>query len=132
MLGWYCVIQVFDGLSSWTFLAKQEAYFKALRRDTSIFSQRRKTLCLEKAKNVLLQHTQKMELEHKRSQSRLRSFVNIIVLKICFSCLHFFTFCYPSWATPCHVAFSDYYESILFHVGQRIRNFFKFAVIVTQ
>ena len=56
-----------------------------------------------------------MELEHKRW--RLRSFARIIVLKICFSCLHFFPFCYLSWATICDVAFSDYYESILFHVG---------------
>ena len=31
-----------------------------------------------------------MELEHKRL--RLRSFVNIIVLDICFSCLHFLLF----------------------------------------
>ena len=56
-----------------------------------------------------------MELEHKRP--RQRSFVSIIVLKICFSSFHCFTFCYLSWATLCDVAFSDYYESILFHVG---------------
>ena len=31
-----------------------------------------------------------MEFEHKRS--RLRSFVSIIVLKICLSCLHLFAF----------------------------------------
>ena len=40
MLRWYCVIQVLDGLSSWTYFANQVAYFKALGRDTSIFSQR--------------------------------------------------------------------------------------------
>ena len=50
--------------------------------------------------------------------SRPRSFVSIIVLTICFSSLHFFfTFCYLSWATHCDFTFSDYYESILFHVG---------------
>ena len=51
----------------------------------------RKNLWQREAKNALLQLTQRMELEHKRS--RLRSFISIIELKICFSCLHFFTFC---------------------------------------
>ena len=74
----------------------------------------RKQLWQQKAKNALSQLTQKMELEHKRP--RPRSFVSIIVLKISvFSYLHFFTFCYLSWATLCDVASSDYYESILFN-----------------
>ena len=71
-------------------------------------------------------------LKHKRS--RLKSFVSIIELKICFSGLHFFAFCYISWATLCDVAFCDYYESILFfHVsssGFQIST--KLAVIVAQ
>ena len=82
MLGRYCVIQVLDGLSSWTFLAKQVAYFKALSTDTSIFSQRERVVP-QKAKNVLLQHTQKMELEHKRS--RLRSLILSISLYLRFA-----------------------------------------------
>ena len=60
-------------------------------------------------------HRIKMELKHQRW--RLKSLVNIIVRKICFSCLHFFTLGYLSWATLCDVAFSGYYESILFHIG---------------
>ena len=85
-LGWHCFIQVLDGLSSyyhehiWT---KQVTYFQAL------FSQREKNLQQPKAEHALLQLTWKMELEHKRS--RLRSFVSI-VLKICLSFLHLFTF----------------------------------------
>ena len=72
-----------------------------------------------------------MELERKRS--RLRSFVSITVLKICFSCFHCFTFCYLSWATLCDVAFSDYYESILFHVGSSaFKISTKVAVIVAS
>ena len=72
-----------------------------------------------------------MELEQKCS--RLRSFVSINVLKICFSCLHFFTFCYLSWATLCDVAFSDYRDSILFHVGSSAFEIStKLVVIVAQ
>ena len=70
-----------------------------------------------------------MELEHKGA--RLRSFVS--VLEIYFSCLHFFKFCYLSWATLCDVAFSDYYDSILFHVGSSAFEISsKLAVIVVQ
>ena len=51
--------------------------------------------------------------------SRPRSFVSIIVLtyNLLFVSAFFFTFCYLSWATHCDFTFSDYYESILFHVG---------------
>ena len=72
-----------------------------------------------------------MKLEHKRSSPR--SFVSIIVLKICFSCLDFFTFGYLSWATLCDLAFSDYYESISFHVGSSaFKISTKLAAIVAQ
>ena len=38
-----------------------------------------------------------------------------------------------SWATLCDVAFSDYYESILFHVGSSAFEIStKLAVIVAQ
>ena len=45
----------------------------------------------------------------------------------------FVYFCYLSWATLCNVAFSDYFESILFHVGSRkFEISTKLAVIVAQ
>ena len=53
MLGWYCVIQVLDGLSSYYrghILAKQVACFKALGRDASIFSQRKRTYGSKRSK----------------------------------------------------------------------------------
>ena len=66
--------------------------------------------------------------------SRLRSFLSITVLKICFTCFHFFTYFYISWATLWDVALSDYYESILFfHVGSSTFQIStKLAVIVAQ
>ena len=112
-------------------LAKQVAYFKALGRDTSIFSQRERTCGNKRRKMSFYNLNRRWNLS---INVRDRSFViSIIVLKIWFSCLHFFTFCYLSWATVCDVAFSDYYESILFHVGSSTFEIStKLAVIVAQ
>ena len=110
---------------------RNKQHTSKLQVETHIFSQRERTCGNKRRKMPFYNSKQKMELEHKRS--RLRSFVSIIVLKICFSCLHFFTFCYLSWATVCDVAFSDYYESILFHVrSSTFEISTKLAVIVTQ
>ena len=104
-LGWFIIMDIFCESSSILQSSRQRHLNIQLER---------KQLWQQKAKNALLQLTQKMELEHKRP--RPRSFVSIIVLKISvFSYLHFFTFCYLSWATLCDVASSDYYESILFN-----------------
>ena len=87
MLRWYCLIQILGGLSSHYhehILAKQVTYFQAL------LAREKELVATKGKKNTLLQLMQKMDLEHKRS--RLRSFVSIIVLKICLSCLHLFTF----------------------------------------
>ena len=40
-----------------------------------------------------------------------------IRVPIFFSFFFFFTFCNVTWVTLCDIAFSDYYKSILFHVG---------------
>ena len=52
MLGWCCVIQVLDGLSSSTYFAKQVAYFKALGRDTQYLA-RGKELVATKGEKCL-------------------------------------------------------------------------------
>ena len=101
-LGWFIIMDIF-----W-----RNKYFKAPGRNASIFSSRERT-CGNKRQKMPYYNL----LEYGAWAyyvSRLRSSVSIIVLKICFSFLHFFAFCYISWATLCHVAFSDYYESILF------------------
>ena len=108
MFAWYCVMQVLDGLLSYYhghILAKQVAYVKALGRHNSIFSREKETVAT-KGENALLQLTQKMVLEHKRS--RVRSFLLIsLFLRFAFRVCIFFIFCH----------LSDYYESTLFHVG---------------
>ena len=73
-----------------------------------------------------------MKLEYKRSS--LRSFVSIIVLKICFSCLDFFLLL-VILAGP-HFAMSHFLiimNLFRFMLAQRIQNFHKIlAVIVAQ
>ena len=121
MLEWYCVIQVLDGFSSPTYFGEKSNILQSFKQRHLNIQREKKNVWQQKAKNALLQLTQKMKLEHKRSS--LRSFVSIILPKICFSCLDFFTFGYLSWATLCDVAFSDYYKSIVSCWLQRIQNF---------
>ena len=133
MLGWYCVIQVLDSLSSYYhahILARQVAYFKALGRDTSILSYRERTNVATKDENNL----------HRRLNLSINVRDRDLLLVSCTVYLRFFssvciflTFWYLSWATLWDVAFSDYYESILFHVGSSAFEIStKLAVIVAQ
>ena len=114
-------------------LAKQVAYFKALGRDTSIFSYYRskRTCGNNKPKKAFLQVTQKMELEHKCS--RLKCFVRIIVLKICFSCLHFlltfFTLVEPHFPIS---HFLIIMNMILFHVGSSAFKLSRKLVVIDE
>ena len=114
MLRWYCFIQVLDGLSSWTYFAKQVAYFKALGRDTSIFSQRENN-CGNKRRKMPCYNLHRRWNLSINVRDRDLLLVSLYLRFQFFSYLHFFTFCYLSWATLCDVASSDYYESILFH-----------------
>ena len=109
MFAWYCVMQVLDGLLSYYhghILAKQVAYVKALGRNNSIFSQRERNCGNERRKCLVTTYIEK-GTRAQTFESEL-FFTHIIVLKICFSCLHFFIIF-------CHL--SDYFESTLFHVG---------------
>ena len=82
----------------------------------------------QKAKKCLVTTYIGVELENKRS--RLRSFVSIIVLRFGF---HFFAFCYTVLAGPHLVALSDFYKSVLFHVGSSAFEIStKLAVIIAQ
>ena len=124
-LGWFIIIL------SWTYFGETSSMLQSSRQRRFNIQLEKKNIWQQKEQNALLQLTQKMELERKRS--RLRSFVSTIVLKICFSCFHCFTICYLSWATLCDVAFSDYYKSFLFHVGSSAFEIStKLAVIVAS
>ena len=116
MLCWYCVIQVLDGLSSWTYFANQVAYFKALGRDTSIFSQRENN-CGNKRRKMPCYNLHRRWNLSINVRDRDLLLVSLYLRFQFFSYLHFFTFCHLSWpwATLCDVASSDYYESILFN-----------------
>ena len=110
MLEWYCV-----GLSSPTYLGETVTYFKALSKDTSIFSYRKRT-CGSKRRKMLSYNL------HRRwnLSINVRAWHLLLVslyLRFAFHVWIFFTFGYLSWATLWDVAFSDYYESISFHVG---------------
>ena len=57
---------------------------------------------------------------YKKMELRDRDLLLVsLYLKFAFRVCIFYTFCYLSRATLCDVTFSDYYESILFHVGFR-------------
>ena len=85
----------------------------------------------QKAKKCLVTTYIGVELEYKRL--RLRSFVGIIVLRFAFRVCIFFAFCYLILAGPHLVALSDFYKSVLFHVGSSAFEIStKLAVIVAQ
>ena len=115
MLGWYCVIQVLDGYQHtiMDIFWRNKKHTSKLQAETLQYLASEKELVATKGEKCLVTTYREDGVEHKRS--RMRPFVSIIVL--CLSCLLCFTFCYLSWATLCDVVFSDYYESILFHVG---------------
>ena len=74
-----------------------------------------------------------MEVEHERSRMQSFVIISITILKICFSCLHFFSFVISDGPHLAYGAFSDHYESILFRVGSGAFEIFtKLAVIVAQ
>ena len=131
MLGWYCVIQVLDGYhhTIMDIFWRNKKHTSKLQAETLQYLAREKELVATKGEKCLVTTYREDGVEHKRS--RLRPFVSIIVL--CLSCLLCFTFCYLSWATLCDVVFSDYYESILFHVGSSAFEIStKLAVIVAS
>ena len=87
-------------------------YFKAPGRDTSIFSSRERT-CGNKRQKMPCYNL----LEDGTWALNVRGWDLLLVslyLRFVFRVCIFWTFCYISWATLCHVAFSDYYDSILF------------------
>ena len=131
MLCWYCVMQVLDGLSSWLYVGETSSIPQSSRQRHLIIQLGRKNAWQQKAKKCLVTTYIGVELEHKRS--RLRSFVSIIILRFAFLVCPFFAFCYLILAGLHLVTFSDYYESILFHVGSSAFEIStKLAVIVAQ
>ena len=131
MLGWYCVIQVLDGYrhTIMDIFWRNKKHTSKLQAETLQYLARGKELVATKGEKCLVTTYIEDGVEHKRS--RLRPFVSIIVL--CLLCLLCFTFCYLSQATLYDVVFSDYYESILFHVGSSAFEIStKLAVIVAS
>ena len=128
MLGSYYPIQVLDGfiiiIIMNIFWQHKQHTLKPRHRHFNIQLQR-KNLWQQKGKNALLQLIQRMKVEHERS--RMRPFVSTIVLKICFSCLHFFSFVIldvPHFAMSHFVIFMNLFVSCRF---QGIRNFHKIS-----
>ena len=72
------------------YILQNKQHTSKLQAETSQYLAREKKLVATRGKKCLVSTPQKMELEHK--SLRLRSFVDIIVLNICFSRLHFLLF----------------------------------------
>ena len=80
-----CWMDYHDG-----YILRNKQHTSKLQAEIPSYLVREKKLVATRGEKYLVSTPQKIELEHKRL--RLRSFVDIIVLSICFWCLHFLLF----------------------------------------